>query len=61
MKLTTVVIPAIEMTREEESCLWNGNPRPLVEGKKIEHWHASDGSTEILLEGETMYRVIVIK
>lgn len=61
MKLSTVVINTIEMTREEEEALWNTEADlQSVCGKPVKHWLAYDGQNEILLLGETTYRSVVI-
>ena len=62
MKLTTVTIPAIEMTQKEENALWDIQyPNRFVEGKRVHLWNTRDGNNEIQLEGEDFYRVVVIK
>lgn len=64
MRLTTVTLEAIEMTREEESDLWTAwgtGQEPTVEGKRIDNWDRNDGDNDILLEGENVYRMIVRK
>ncbi len=61
MKLTTVTIPAVEMTRKESNSLWNTslNER-FINGIKVKDWNTDDGNNDILLEGETAYRVVAI-
>ena len=65
MKLTTITLPSIEMTRQEENELWENwgdmSKRPLIEGKKPRLWNTSDGHNEIQLEGENFFRLVVIK
>jgi hypothetical protein len=58
MTKTTVTIPAIFMTKEEEHELW---PKGREEWKKhdIRDWNTSDGRNEILFEGEMCYRVVI--
>jgi len=61
VKLTEITIPAVETTWGE---LCDGlKNEDLIEGKKITDWRyiGDIGSTELLLEGETVYRVVVIK
>lgn len=60
MRLTTVTIPAVEMTLEEENRLWEDFAYNR-EKHGIRFWHTSDGNNEILFEGETTYRVVVRK
>jgi len=59
MKKTTVEIPAVEMSLEEENALWD----TLMENKGIlpgiRHWNTADGNNEIQFEGENFFRVIV--
>ena len=62
MKLTTITIPAIEMTWQEEQSLWESKSLGydiFVDGKKVIHWNTSDGNNEMLLDGETIFRTIV--
>jgi len=62
MKLTTVTLPAVEMTQEEENILWDTKyPNRFVEGKRVHLWNTSDGKNEMQLEGENFYRRVVIK
>lgn len=53
------------MTREEEKALWNlyigCRKNAKVCGKRVKHWLTIDGDNDILLEGETVYRTVVIK
>jgi hypothetical protein len=59
MKFTTVTIPAVEMTREEETLIWKDYDNRKKYG--IKYWNTNDGNNEILFEGETSYRVVVRK
>jgi hypothetical protein len=63
MKLTTITIPAIEMTQKEEDELYWHMPyqQRFVCGKKVIRWNTDDGNNLMLLEGETVYRQVVIK
>ena len=62
MKLTTITIPAVEMTQKEEDNLWfTSREQRIVEGKKVKIWSTNDGRNELLLEGELYFRVIVKK
>lgn len=60
MKLSTVTIPSVEMTRQEYEESWDNFWGKTIEGKKITHWNQNDGNNELLLEGEQTYRVVVI-
>lgn len=61
MKLTTITLPAIEMSQEEENQLWfTPMSERVVLGKKVLMWHTSDGDNDILLEGETIFRKVLI-
>lgn len=60
MKLSKVFVPAvwepsIEMTQEEHI---NAKQGDVIEGKKMLFW--IDDKTALLLEGETIFRTIVI-
>ena len=59
MKKTTVTIPAVEMSIEEENDLWDkwmdGNPIP----PDIHRWNTADGNNEIQFKDENFYRVVV--
>lgn len=62
MKLTTVTLPAIEMTKEEESIAyfeWYKDIGIYVEGSKIVDWQTDDGDNSLRLYGEDFYRLIV--
>lgn len=67
MKLTTITCPAVELTKAEESELWEAYrdfkcgipPCPTIEGKRITMWHTDDGENQILLEGESVFRQVV--
>ena len=61
MKFSTKTIETIEMTRDEEDALWN-TPRNerTVCGRKVAHWFTDDGNNDILLDGETSYRAVII-
>lgn len=61
MKFSTKTIETIEMTREEEDALWNAprNERTVC-GRKVAHWFTDDGNNDILLDGETSYRAVII-
>lgn len=61
MKLTTITIPAVEMTRDEYHDHWDRPWELRIEGKRVLHWNQNDGHNEILLEGEDTYRAVVIK
>ena len=60
MKKTTVTIPAVFMTKEEESELW---PKGQEEWLKhdICDWYTGDGCNEIRFVGENFYRVVTHK
>jgi hypothetical protein len=59
MRLTTITIPAVEMTLEEENLAWIDSPN--WEKKGILDWNTSDGHNEILFKGESNYRQVVRK
>lgn len=61
MKLVTITITAVEMTREEYKKYWN-HWRDLsltIEGKKILDWDDDDGT--MLLEGENKRRQVIVR
>lgn len=55
MKLTQIWVPSVVMTLEECKMLKKGD---LIEGKKIVQF--INDNQELLLEGETVYRTIII-
>jgi hypothetical protein len=62
MKLTTITIPAVEMTRAEWGKLWeayNGLGAE-VDGKQVVDWDHDDGHNSIFLKGEDRYRAVVV-
>lgn len=64
MRKTTVTIPAIEMSKEEELKLWQSlsGVGPLMpETHDILDWDTSDGENQILFVGENAYRKVVRK
>jgi hypothetical protein len=63
MKLTTVSIPAVEMTLDEQHTFWHAwrSTVVLIEGKKIVDWDTDDGNNAILLAGETSYRAVRLR
>jgi hypothetical protein len=56
---TTVAIPAVELTKEQEHELWNMSPEEQKSVHGIQHWSLSDGRNDILFVGEDFYRVVV--
>lgn len=66
MKLSTMVVTTIEMTRDKEDSLWINQEKLKSEnkfeicGKKILVWETGDGNNCMLLEGEKYFRQIVI-
>lgn len=60
MNLATITIFTIEMTRAEYEENWEFPWRITVAGKKVLDWDQDDGDNQILLEGETSYRAVVI-
>jgi len=61
MKLSTMVVNTIEMTQNEENCLWRIAHEPFkVLGKEVIRWDTHDGNNCMLLEGEKTFRQIVI-
>ncbi len=62
MKLSTVEIPTIEMSKEEHNLLWHSALYDTkICGKQLVSWITNDGCNEMLLEGETIYRAVIIK
>jgi hypothetical protein len=61
MKLSTVTIPSVEMTREDENRMWREPWKHFIEGKQIHDWNMDDGHNQLKLVGEDFYRVVVIK
>lgn len=62
MKLSTTIIPTVEVTKQEQHELWEAlktNPEQIICGKKLRHWNTNDGNNEMLLEGEDFYRAVV--
>jgi hypothetical protein len=60
MKLTTITLPAIEMTREEEKALWRDYPNISILGVKVLDWNTDDGHNIMRLEGNDFYHAVVI-
>lgn len=63
MKLDTIIEKTlvVVMTREEHFKLWESvSENQHICGKKLIHWLTDDGCDEMLLEGETSYRRVII-
>lgn len=55
MKLSLMTIPTVEMTSEEYHTIKKGD---VIEGKKIVQF--INDNQELLLEGETCYRLVIV-
>ena len=55
MKLTQIWVPSVEMTYDENKRIKKGD---LIEGKKIVQ--LINDNQELLLEGETVFRIIIL-
>jgi hypothetical protein len=61
MRKTTITIPAIEMSKEEEIELWHDLFIKGNQSHDILDWDTSDGENQILFVGENAYRKVVRK
>ena len=59
--MTTITIPAVEMSREEENRLWGMSEPERKVWFNIRHWITDDGNNCIKFDGEDFYREVVRK
>jgi hypothetical protein len=61
MRFSVLKVDVIEMTREEQSKLWDtpAEERKVL-GRKVLHWLTDDGINDIRLEGDCFYRPVII-
>lgn len=56
---TTIIVEAVELSREEERQLWNMTPVERQVKFGVANWNTSDGNNEIRFEGEDFYRAVI--